>query len=681
VYTRDSIAPRQADSSNVYENTLDLGFEFSRQDLSGGEGLDFFPRPFNRQEQELDATRFYRSMNLELRRPLPGEEYLTRLALNADTWGSTAAVGAPVHAIGGHVAMYWFFNDTTQVTHSRAVNASTGLGVSTQLAGGTSTQREIVMAAIRGIDTCAFLRRDFEIRVRLHDDGPTDFVAVPNGAGETDDIRGLWGVKDRFIVWRRDAALSGPGTLEEMDLGESGAAGSPTFAATFVTIDSMEAPVLHVGDGGTAILACTADGYIRSYVPAQQSADASDIFLELRGRTRMPDGEIPIATHELQGTVLILTEQSTDTADEATYRLYRAELLDERFDFVLGQLQLLRTWMDVKEMDGTIGDKVSEAPHVWTFQSTRDTIQFRIYSDEPVGFFEETTDQYVYDVVTTGLHRYVQDLNANDLSGTSGVRSFLLWRDYEWWLPDDLLLETRIRRTSLIDNTEEYTKASTDKGWLITPMINFGVNAELNWIEVNLQGQNFVNTGDRIEVFVSTDADALNDVEHSSWQSVAVLQSDTDGDREFPLDGIRSHQLTMKVELTAGLETSSPELIRFGIRAFPGQRDFIAEIPVNISDYIDVPGRMPVHLPGWGDEVHRHLMNQSGQGMDLEVFDPPVTIRGIVDVIAAPVTYVAERGSAGRYCTVRFRGNRIADQTIVVGVAHELDTGQGATVA
>ena len=42
--SRDSLAPRQDQSGNVYNNVLDIGYSWARTDMSGGEGLDWDPR-------------------------------------------------------------------------------------------------------------------------------------------------------------------------------------------------------------------------------------------------------------------------------------------------------------------------------------------------------------------------------------------------------------------------------------------------------------------------------------------------------------------------------------------------------------------------------------------------------------------------------------------------------------
>lgn len=693
VNTRDVLAQRQDQSpSNVYENTLDVGFEFVRQDLSGGEGLDFFPRRFARQAQEQDATRFWRSANLEIQRPPPGKEFTIKLAPNADRWhnlGPLFADEAVPFMVANQSALYFATNEDTNSFIFRQTNATTTTASGHQLTdGGITANQRVRMIATSEFDTVAILREHFKIHVKLADDGVTDWVDVPNGSGETEDITGIWNVKDRWVVWRRDAALSGAGTLEEMDLGITGAAGTPTFTPTFVTIDSMEAPALHVADGGTAILCCTADGYIRSYVPAQQSADASDVFLELRGRTRMPTDEVPIATFETQGTVLVMTQKLHDTAEKASYRLYKAVLLDERFDFVLGELQLLREWIEVKELGGIFhgdGDLIHEGPHSWRFQGTRDQIHFRIYTDEPIST-DTDTDHYVFDVVTQGLFRYRRDRTDNTHAQvTQGPYSLVVWRNYQWWPGPFGTTATVVRRTSEEDGTAEYPRQTSPNQWgyLITPMINFGMNSELQWVELNLKARNLVNVGDRIDVYLATDATVLEydpfDGPDSRWALIASITADTD--KRFDLTDISSSQAALRIDIFTGNETSTPELVRFGLRAFTKQRDFIVDVPINVSDMIEVPFRYPYQLAGYGDHVHRYLMRSVGDDALLEVFDPPIVVQGVIDAVGEPTMFVSERGSAGRYCLVRVRGNLITDQSYLVGMAFESDTADVGTVA
>jgi hypothetical protein len=107
------------------------------------------------------------------------------------------------------------------------------------------------------------------------------------------------------------------------------------------------------------------------------------------------------------------------------------------------------------------------------------------------------------------------------------------------------------------------------------------------------------------------------------------------------------------------VKAGTPEILRFGLRGLPKHRDWIVELPINVSDQIEVPGRLPYRIDGWGDIIHSGLLDMQGNHLQLEVLDPPLSFSGIIDNIVEPVEYIGERGSAGRVCLVQFRGTRV----------------------
>ena len=98
------------------------------------------------------------------------------------------------------------------------------------------------------------------------------------------------------------------------------------------------------------------------------------------------------------------------------------------------------------------------------------------------------------------------------------------------------------------------------------------------------------------------------------------------------------------------------------IRGLPKHRDWIVEVPINISDHIEVLGRQSVRIPHWGDLIHAALLDLQGVHLQLEVFDPPMLFRGVVSNILEPTTWISPRGSTGFRCTLEFRGNRIVTE-------------------
>ena len=113
--------------------------------------------------------------------------------------------------------------------------------------------------------------------------------------------------------------------------------------------------------------------------------------------------------------------------------------------------------------------------------------------------------------------------------------------------------------------------------------------------------------------------------------------------------------------------TETPKVSRIGVRGLPVHRDWIVEVPINISDLIEVPYRRPMKVPNYGDIVHLILLSLQGKHIDLTIIDPPLLFRGIVDNIMEPTTYVSKRGSTGRYSMLQFRGDRITFTSFPTG--------------
>jgi hypothetical protein len=82
------------------------------------------------------------------------------------------------------------------------------------------------------------------------------------------------------------------------------------------------------------------------------------------------------------------------------------------------------------------------------------------------------------------------------------------------------------------------------------------------------------------------------------------------------------------------------------------------ELPVNVSDYIEVPNRVPVRIPNFGDTIYSALLDLQGKHIELTLFDPPFTFRGVVDNLLAPNTYIADKDGSSHVAVVQFRGSR-----------------------
>lgn len=609
IYTRDSLAPRQDQKGSPEENVLDLGYAFSRSNLTGGEGLDWFPRIEGEADRETDKIRFWDSANIDVERPPEGTPYVLTLSKDSAIWFTPATaptdMGASkdrLYVLVGQIVNR--FNDTTDTTPDDTDDLGSAL---TQIAVGPDNS----VAVLDTGGSVWYKAASTETYLEVYD---------PATDGPTTPAIAIWLAKGRIFAYCSDAAEAADGILLEIAPVIAGTPATPTEGAhVYTTIDTFAATMLDLIDAGHAIIASFDDGSVRSYVPQADTAGTTPV-IQIRGRINVPVGEVPYALAWNLGTLLIFTLDNKSNA-----RLYQTSVLDERFDFIVGPMQLIRTWENSGE---------TSPNYVRGFTARRDSIHFWI--EESVN----TNNYWHFDVVTGGLHRHNND-GWPDAKGAVDFDDEFLWID-----------DGDIRQT---DQT-----VFQPTGYLITPNITFGLNTAINWLAFVMEAVNLEFTGVRIELYRSGDPTAIQDPNHASWVLTDTLTDVIQAGVEKNITNQTSNSLALQVKLFASTDmTKTPELSRFAVRGLPKHRDWIAEVPINISDIVEAPGRMPLLIPGHGDVVHKRLLLKDGAATDLVVLDPPVTIRGVVDGFLEPVSYITDRGSAGRFAVMIFRGNRL----------------------
>ena len=103
----------------------------------------------------------------------------------------------------------------------------------------------------------------------------------------------------------------------------------------------------------------------------------------------------------------------------------------------------------------------------------------------------------------------------------------------------------------------------------------------------------------------------------------------------------------------------------------------MVDLPINISDLIEVPGRQPTRIPGWGNTIHKALLDRVGDHIELEIYNPPLILRGVVDNLLEPTPWISPRGSAGQRCILQFRGNRVTEGGSQSAITGNSLTGMG----
>jgi len=632
--TKDSLAERLDQRGSTDENVLDIGYAFSRNNLTGGEGLDWFPRVSQLgQPAPLDVIRYWDSHNLQIQRPAAGQPYTITLSEANKTFYTPATTPVDLATSADFIYVAW----GTQIDWFKDWNDNTPEG--TQDFG---TDVKLVVA--NPGDEVFVLTDNGHLWYKPWDESVFTEVYDLTGAGFNDQpLTNIWIVKGRLVAERigLDTEGSFTGTVElvvgtPVGIGDPTA---PTWTLEFFALDTARGRFRRVIDAGIAVVAIVSDGSIRSYVP-QADTGGGDPTLTIRGRTDVAISEQPLSIGFANGFVVFLTTSDEDeTAGRHTIRAYQAQVLDERSDFIVGNMQLLRTWSGAAEPPSPTKNMPATRDHIfWTVE-------------------EEAGSDYLwaFDTVTTGVAR-LEDFGAD-------VTALIVFDSRGGAILGDSVI------TSDIDH---YHSA----GYLITPNINFGLNTEINWTEAVLEASNLDGTKRQVKLSYSTNPDAIQDPLHPSWRTITYISHDTQQGIPIPMYGVRAKSLTLKIDIeSTNGNTHAPVVTRFAIRGMPQHRDWIVEVPINVSDIISAPGRMPYRLAGYGDIVHRRLLNLSGINVECIVLEPPIHIQGIVDTVLEPVEYVSDRGSSSRYLMVRVRGNKI--DTSGTGLA----TNQGLGIA
>ena len=628
IYTRDSLAERRDDEGSFYENVLDLGYAWDRTDWSGGESLDWDPsdRALSDATRDLHRIRYWDSRFLDVSVGDPGTPYTLDLSKKFIIWGGTSTTPVDLTAsdsllfVADGVDVDWYPDWVTFTPDDSDTLPSAVVAMA---------------AAPNGV--CMAVLADGSISVRPN--GATAFVDALYTPSGNRDALGVWYAKGRFMVSFVD-------TDDDLyQLSEVTSTDAWAANLTEAIVDTAEAPFWSVVDSGPAVVAACGDGTVRTYTAFLDSSDPALVGqLIARGRTNMPTGEIPYLLGDIEDLLMILT-LATDPDDDTTNRVhaYQGEVLDARFDYGVGNRQHRRVW------NGT--GTVASVTH--SMVSRRDELFFTVYEDDT------TEEVWRFDAVTAGLSRHNQ-------VGTDKVSALISFLNFIGGVTDadDVFLDGA---------------TFNDEGILITPNITFGLNTPINWISMVIEAQQLGN-GATVEVWRSTDPDAITDQDHISWVLMQRLNSDLQSGIEIAMSNITSRTLSMMLKITPTSDNLiSAQVTRVAIRGLPQHRDMLVDLPINISDLIEVPGRQPTRIPGWGNVIHTALLKQVGKHVELELYNPPLVLRGVVDNLLEPTSWISPRGSAGFRCILQFRGNRVTEGGSQSAITGDSLTGMGVT--
>ena len=414
-------------------------------------------------------------------------------------------------------------------------------------------------------------------------------------------LTGVWYVKNRLWISGNDGTAE---YLWEKSPFDAWNTGWLADGDTIVEIEPTHS-ITGVVDGGAAVLAASTDGTVYSFKLS------SAVFVN-QGQTKIPYEEIhSIAAAE--GIIFIGTKEVSRNVG----RLYRLELVAADNLYVLANRQLIKEWV-------TAVDTTPKSMFV-----SRDSVY--------IGIKEATNEANLwrYYLPTGGLARDLQTAGNSFITGIVQVNGKFLIS---------------------VSGSDVYMETSTyeSTGYLITSAADFYTAEAKQFVGAEVSTKELPdNTA--VELLFSNNFEDLDTPDSTNYER-AINQISGTGDIEVQIKPIARYIIGKLVLTSNGANTPKVKSLQF--RALARPELVVAQIPINISDRVERPGRTPVRVKELGDALYNELRLLEGNAVTLEIFDPNEIIRGVVESISYPVMSNAERGSVTQMAVLTVRGTR-----------------------
>ena len=585
---------------NAEDFTTNLGRIYSRNNFSGGSNLDTAHR---RDGNEKDVIRFWDSKGIDVFHTDNDTSYHIKL-LNKMT-------NMPIILTGDNNYIAQTTDNTLYVTDGTTIYKSTddgdtwstvttGLTINYNFTGVAAVGNHLYFTTANGTSNSELIKYD----------GTADTWSelnhdqISNGG-----LTGVWFAKGQLFISGDD------GEVEMLW------AVSP-FEKTWNTQDLEKADAIltfedthHVSaivDAGAVVLAASTNGDIYSL------KDISGT-MTLKGQTNIPFEEVhSIAASE--GQVFFGTKEKSTTIG----RFYRAQLVVADDLYVLAQRQLVKEW-DINQIDTT----------PYTMFVSRDSVY--------MGIQESSTESFLwrYYLPTAGIARDLNTKNGGKITGITNV---------------DGMLTVVVNEIGLFVQTISFE----DEGYLITAAADFFTAEQKQFVGAEVSTFDLpINT--EVELEYSTKFEALDSPDDSSYK-LALKQTIGIGERETQLSEV-SRYIIGKLTLKSTTNNNTPKLKSLQFRALARPELVVVQIPINLSDRVERPGRKPLLVRGLGNAIYAELKKREGSSVTLELFDPKEIVRGVVEQISYPINSNVERGSVTQYAIITVRGTRQPDVT------------------
>ena len=576
---------------NPEDFTSNLGRIYSRNNFSGGQGLDTAHRTNGSPK---DSTRFWDSKGIDV---FHGDDETSYHVHLLHTTVSKLSLSGSNNYLAQTTNGDMYVTDGTTIYKSTDDGdtwsaVSTGLTINHNFTGAAAVGDQVYFTTANGTSNSELIRYNGTWSELNHDQ--------TSNAGLT----GCWFAKGQLFISGDD------GTIEYLW------AVSP-FAKTWSSSDLAEADAIltfedshHVSqvvDAGAVVLAASTNGDIYSI------KDVSGT-MTLKGQTNIPFEEVH-SISAAEGIVFFGTKEKTTQIG----RFYRADLTVADDLYVLANRQLVKEWV-ISGVDTT---------PKFMFAS-RDSIY--------CGIKESGSESYLwrYYLPTAGFARDLE-------MGAGGFVTGITQADGKF--------------ISVVAGGGVYQESSTyeSTGYLITSAADFFTAESKQFVGAEVSTFDMPGNTE-VELRFSTNFEDL-DTPDSSNYNLALKQNTGVGDTEKQISPVARY-IIGKLVLNSDNGVNTPKVKSLQFRALARPELVVAQVPINISDRVERPGRKPVKIKDLGDTLYNELRSLEGDAVTLELFDPNEIIRGVVERISYPVQVNAERGSVTQYAVLTVRGTR-----------------------
>jgi len=432
----------------------------------------------------------------------------------------------------------------------------------------------------------------------------SSYTVLTTAQSSSGGLTGVWYVKNRLWITGNDGTAEY--IWEASPFNKSWSSSDLQDADSIVEVEPTH-EFTGIIDGGAAVLASSTDGTVYSFKLTSGS------FVN-QGQTKIPFEEVH-SIEATEGIVFLGTKESTTDIG----RLYRTELVAADDLYVLANRQLVKEWV-VTGVDTT--------PHAMFV--SRDSVY--------MGVKEKTNEVNLwrYYLPTGGLARDLQTTGNSFVYGiTQNAGKFVI----------------------SVSGSDVYKEQSTyeSTGYLLLSAADFFTAEQKQFVGAEVSTINLPDDTS-VSLQYSTKFEDLDTPEAATFTN-AITQLGGVGDEEKQIAEV-SRYIIGKVVLNSTTNTNTPKVKSVQFRALARPELVVAQIPVNISDRVERPGRKPLLVKGLGDTLYKTLSSKEGDSVTLELFQPKEVIRGVIEQISYPIQSNEVLGSDTTYAIITVRGTR-----------------------